>query len=205
MASDLEITNGHAARMRFSRFKQHMEGIPPTPRKPRSESHQHKKAKTEKSSKAVGKRAKAESSIAKSESMEQQPLANIEGDITNEFNAKKEPFVKLDPFLEPEPLIKPEPTIKPEPLVKEEPIDDWLYIAEEANPPISVLSSDALPNRSPSLAEQPIMKRSTSPKALSKLAQISEERSALKLELHPRVKLESTDASLNGMVGVVRK
>lgn len=30
------ITNGHAARMRYSRFKQQMEGIPPAPRKPRS-------------------------------------------------------------------------------------------------------------------------------------------------------------------------
>lgn len=36
VASQLGITNGHAARMRFSRFKQQMEGIPTTPRKPRS-------------------------------------------------------------------------------------------------------------------------------------------------------------------------
>ena len=36
MASELGITNGHAARMRFSRFKQHMEGVPSTPRKPRN-------------------------------------------------------------------------------------------------------------------------------------------------------------------------
>ncbi len=36
MASQLGITNGHAARMRYSRFKQHMEGIPAAPRKPRS-------------------------------------------------------------------------------------------------------------------------------------------------------------------------
>jgi hypothetical protein len=28
VASQLEISNGHAARMRFSRFRQHMEGIP---------------------------------------------------------------------------------------------------------------------------------------------------------------------------------
>lgn len=36
VASQLGITNGHAARMRFSRFKQHMEGVPTAPRKPRS-------------------------------------------------------------------------------------------------------------------------------------------------------------------------
>ncbi|KAI9763016.1 MAG: hypothetical protein M4579_000079 [Chaenotheca gracillima] len=33
VASQLEITNGHAARMRFSRFKQHMEGVTPCPRR----------------------------------------------------------------------------------------------------------------------------------------------------------------------------
>ena len=35
VASQLEITNGHAARMRFSRFKQHMEGTTTAPRTPR--------------------------------------------------------------------------------------------------------------------------------------------------------------------------
>jgi hypothetical protein len=35
VAEGLDITNGHAARMRFSRFKQHMEGIPTQPRNPR--------------------------------------------------------------------------------------------------------------------------------------------------------------------------
>jgi hypothetical protein len=35
VADGLDITNGHAARMRFSRFKQHMEGIPTQPRTPR--------------------------------------------------------------------------------------------------------------------------------------------------------------------------
>ncbi|KAI9842211.1 MAG: hypothetical protein M1837_007424 [Sclerophora amabilis] len=33
VAAQLEITNGHAARMRFSRFKQHMEGVVPSPRR----------------------------------------------------------------------------------------------------------------------------------------------------------------------------
>lgn len=35
VANGLDITNGHAARMRFSRFKQHMEGAPVQPRNPR--------------------------------------------------------------------------------------------------------------------------------------------------------------------------
>jgi hypothetical protein len=33
VASQLDITNGHAARMRFSRFKQHMEGVVPGTRR----------------------------------------------------------------------------------------------------------------------------------------------------------------------------
>lgn len=39
VADGLDITNGHAARMRFSRFKQHMEGVPSQPRtaKPKKE------------------------------------------------------------------------------------------------------------------------------------------------------------------------
>ena len=48
MAGNLSITNGHAARMRFSRFKQQMEGVPPSPRKPRSAATDHKKPKREK-------------------------------------------------------------------------------------------------------------------------------------------------------------
>ncbi|KAI9814033.1 MAG: hypothetical protein M1827_003497 [Pycnora praestabilis] len=36
VATQLSITNGHAARMRFSRFKQHMEGVVPAPRSRRN-------------------------------------------------------------------------------------------------------------------------------------------------------------------------
>lgn len=45
IASSLDITNGHAARMRFHRFKQQMEGIPPKPqvRKPKSDAPRGKK------------------------------------------------------------------------------------------------------------------------------------------------------------------
>jgi hypothetical protein len=35
IASQLDISNGHAARMRFSRLRQHMEGVSTTPRNPR--------------------------------------------------------------------------------------------------------------------------------------------------------------------------
>jgi len=194
VASDLEITNGHAARMRFSRFKQHMEGFPPSPRKPRSDARQHKKAKTEKNAKAVGKRAKAENSTMKSESVDQQPATGIQDDNSNGFNAKEEPFVKLDPFLELEPLIKPEPSIKPEPLVKEEPMDYWLYTSDEADPTISGLSSDALTIGLPLQTQQAMMKPSAASEVLSLPMQATENPPALNLEPHASVKLESMDS-----------
>ena len=45
MASSLEITNGHAARMRWSRLKQQMEGSQPQARKPKTAAPQTKKRK----------------------------------------------------------------------------------------------------------------------------------------------------------------
>ena len=48
MASQLEITNGHAARMRFSRFKQHMEGTTTTPRTPRVKKPKPEKGESKK-------------------------------------------------------------------------------------------------------------------------------------------------------------
>lgn len=44
----MEITNGHAARMRFSRFKQHMEGTTTTPRTPRPKKSKNEKAESKK-------------------------------------------------------------------------------------------------------------------------------------------------------------
>ena len=54
VAGSLEITNGHAARMRYSRFKQHMEGSITHPRAPRAS----KKEKEGKEGKEVGKKGK---------------------------------------------------------------------------------------------------------------------------------------------------
>ena len=53
VANGLDITNGHAARMRFSRFKQHMEGKPTQPRNPRPKKDGGKDSKD-----AKGKRLK---------------------------------------------------------------------------------------------------------------------------------------------------
>ncbi len=50
VAAALEITNGHAARMRFSRFKQAMEGVVPAPRRRTTTTPRVKKPKAAKDS-----------------------------------------------------------------------------------------------------------------------------------------------------------
>ena len=63
VAADNGVTNGHAARMRFSRFKQQMEGTYPTRRTPKdaSDSAGTKKGKTpgERRAKKLDKRRKS--------------------------------------------------------------------------------------------------------------------------------------------------
>ncbi|EAS30782.1 uncharacterized protein CIMG_06261 [Coccidioides immitis RS] len=75
VASQLDISNGHAARMRFSRFRQHMEGITSTPRTPRA-----KKPKTE-----------------KAKSKKQQTLDDLKV-------WPEPPVIKPEPFIKPEPV-----------------------------------------------------------------------------------------------------
>ena len=174
MAGDLEITNGHAARMRFSRFKQHMEGVPPIPRKPRSSGGSRtKKSKAEKS-----KREKPEEKGKK---------------------AKTEKHVKLDPALQikpdPAPQIKPDPEqmdvdlekveaeVKPEPVFKQEILDhtelgnpfDYAYNTSDnqADPlgqgpiqeppsmfdmPDTILLDDVWSDHSPPMKQEPMVK-----------------------------------------------
>lgn len=55
VAAAMEITNGHAARMRFSRFKQHMEGVPTQPRTPRTKTEKKEKKEKEGLEKPVKK------------------------------------------------------------------------------------------------------------------------------------------------------
>ena len=113
MAEGLEITNGHAARMRFSRFKQHMEGVPPTPRKPRSSGcARPKKPKADKP-----KREKSEGKDKKDKEEKQQQ--------------QQQQQVKVDPALQikadPEQMeidhVKAEIQVKPEPIFKQETVD----------------------------------------------------------------------------------
>jgi hypothetical protein len=73
VAEEMEITNGHAARMRYSRFKNQMEGVPATKR-PRG-------PKTPKPPKAQGVKAKIEKSEPKDETHiknEAEPMRGID-------------------------------------------------------------------------------------------------------------------------------
>lgn len=70
VATELEITNGHAARMRYSRFKSQMEGTTPTTRKPKGTTPQKRNEKPEKADKPSKKRQKKNDSKVKNEDVE---------------------------------------------------------------------------------------------------------------------------------------
>lgn len=97
MAGSLDITNGHAARMRFSRFKQQMEGVQPQVRKPKENVPRKRKEKQQ------------QASPTKSEK-----CAKIEGST----NVKIEPVDGVNPMYGVEATVKASPVIKPE--IKEE-------------------------------------------------------------------------------------
>ncbi|MCJ1244217.1 hypothetical protein MMC30_001415 [Trapelia coarctata] len=143
VASDLDITNGHAARMRFSRFKQHMEGVPPTPRKPRSDAGRARKAKAEKTTKKEkdAKRKKEQEGL-KSESTEMAQGVGGLGLSSGGFGQDNNGFGQENGgygqgsggLVKPEPYVKPEPFIKPEPVVKAEPMDDAMDYERSEEP-----------------------------------------------------------------------
>ena len=87
MASELGITNGHAARMRFSRFKQTMEGGQPT-RKPRAESHKQRKSKLDKRRK--GDKGKVQAPV-KAEQASDAMEWDREVSVKSEYSVKQEP------------------------------------------------------------------------------------------------------------------
>ncbi|MCJ1462302.1 hypothetical protein MMC07_000902 [Pseudocyphellaria aurata] len=95
VAENLGITNGHAARMRFSRFKQQMEGVAPSPRKPRSAVAHDKKPKREK--------AKPKREVEPKENSQPLVKPEVRGDIEE---------------------MAEHPVIHPAALVKDEPIEE---------------------------------------------------------------------------------
>ena len=102
VAGELDITNGHAARMRFSRFKQQMEGVAPAPRKARAVGDHKKKDKPEKLPKPNKKQKKEGNKQLKDDADspmgESEPMAGIEPTVKSEPAIKKE-SQDIDPAL----------------------------------------------------------------------------------------------------------
>jgi hypothetical protein len=103
VANQLDITNGHAARMRYSRFKAQMEGTPSQTRKPRVTGPRQKKTKRDKPQ------------LPESTQMEgEQPSFKAE------FAVRGESIVKAEPGMEDGPMNGIEEIKKAEPVIKEE-------------------------------------------------------------------------------------
>ncbi|KAL8721182.1 MAG: hypothetical protein Q9181_007761, partial [Wetmoreana brouardii] len=108
VATELEITNGHAARMRYSRFKQQMEGITPQVRKPRATKSGDKADGTAKAKKK--RKRDDETQVDDEDTGVSTPMAGVESTA---------PSVKPEPAVKDKASVKLE-QIKPEPVVKEE-------------------------------------------------------------------------------------
>ncbi|KAM0805327.1 hypothetical protein BDR22DRAFT_942918, partial [Usnea florida] len=98
VADQLDITNGHAARMRYSRFKQQMEGVAPVQRKAKTAVPRQKKSKP-----------------AKPDKKDKRQPEEHQGQI---FKVEKEEDV--DAMSGVEPIVKEEPSVKLEPVIKAE-------------------------------------------------------------------------------------
>ncbi|KAK2746197.1 hypothetical protein FQN57_003319 [Myotisia sp. PD_48] len=129
VASQLEITNGHAARMRFSRFKQHMEGSSTAsrtarPKKPKADKAKSKKAMIEGLSPAAPVPAPALTSTSTLTSGPASLANNPSGNFIPTPNSEFSPLIKQETNINPEfaPLIKQETGISPEfpPMIKQE-------------------------------------------------------------------------------------
>ncbi|KAL8824405.1 MAG: hypothetical protein Q9170_008167 [Blastenia crenularia] len=112
VATELQITNGHAARMRYSRFKQCMEGSTPTTRKPRIPAPRKRKDKSDDGTKAAKKRKKDGMTGTEEEKSKER-----EATTASEPNLSA---AKAEHVVEPELPIKSESAIKVNLDVKQE-------------------------------------------------------------------------------------
>lgn len=112
VADQLDITNGHAARMRYSRFKAQMEGTPTQTRKPRATGPRQRKPKPDKPPTPETTQMEAP-----------QILPEAEPAVKGEAGAKDGVMVKAEPGVEDEAMEGTEPSSKPESKIKEEPRD----------------------------------------------------------------------------------
>jgi hypothetical protein len=135
VADGLDITNGHAARMRFSRFKQHMEGIPAQARNPRSK-------KDDKDKNVKGKRLKR----GLEDDIKGEDIKGLDG-VDDKANVKCEPAccIKHEPGMIEESIGTEEP---PAVRVKREPKGNQITSAANSRPDylsLPVRSQEPLP------------------------------------------------------------
>ncbi|KAI9785469.1 MAG: hypothetical protein M1839_009210 [Geoglossum umbratile] len=110
VASQLDITNGHAARMRFSRFKQHMEGVVPGTRRRAGSVGGGRAAKRSKGEKS--KKGKKEKEVAGGEKEDDDPSAAPTAEEEGAGVAvKPEPFSTISVYSAPATTYSP--TIPP--------------------------------------------------------------------------------------------
>ncbi|KAL8869604.1 MAG: hypothetical protein Q9174_004152 [Haloplaca sp. 1 TL-2023] len=154
VADELEITNGHAARMRYSRFKQQMEGYVPQQRKPRE---QKRKEKAEAAAaKAAKKQKKNDQSEVSNTSNE--ASASTSGSGSAAGNSKIEDSVKRESLGMSGLSIKKEEGVKAEPAVKEESKDIEMVdlpLAESSAqlPTTSSTGIERLPDEEPAASQ----------------------------------------------------
>ena len=104
VAGQLGITNGHAARMRFSRFKQAMEGVVPAPRKRAGVSGARpRRVKTEKTGKVENEKKNCMENIKTEVREAQEPsvetattTTTTTTTVTTPFAVKSEPVDAMD-------------------------------------------------------------------------------------------------------------
>ncbi|KAL3476799.1 hypothetical protein BJX99DRAFT_258134 [Aspergillus californicus] len=104
VASQLEISNGHAARMRYHRFRNQMEGITSKPRKKDAN-------KPSKSGMGFGKEdlLQHETSPEPSQSVKSEPLSGSNPYIKTEQASTSNPYIKTEPRSALSSYIKSEP------------------------------------------------------------------------------------------------
>ena len=104
VADGLGITNGHAARMRYSRFKQHIEGIPTQSRAAKKKNDGKKETEAAKGQKRKSPDGEEGS---KGESKTEQKHEPVKEEV---FRAETTASKAMVTEVKPEPSIKPEPT-----------------------------------------------------------------------------------------------
>ncbi|KAF6232264.1 hypothetical protein HO173_009647 [Letharia columbiana] len=97
VADQLDITNGHAARMRYSRFKQQMEGVAPAPRKARAAVPRQRTSKPDKSDKNKTQTEEHQGTVFKADKEENMDaMSGVEQTVKAEHFVKPEPEIKAE-------------------------------------------------------------------------------------------------------------